>query len=265
MIDSLDTHQIRLTTMPRWYRCEPTWRWQPPPLRDYDLWYVAGGKGQLRFDGQMWDAEKNDCFVIPPGTRILGTQDPIERFYVFAVHFEWVGPQPGFVFPDGPINLRDWSHFKEMSHWAERTYARGDDLGRVQSTAWVHQMLLHLQAELTLPPLQPADAAIEQIIAEMRQEPGASLSLPAMAARAHLSPSQFARRFQAFTGMAPRHFQIHIRLERARQLLEETDMTLEHIAGALGYSDHFFFARQYKRWMNETPGSTRRSARGQGD
>jgi transcriptional regulator GlxA family with amidase domain len=165
-----------------------------------------------------------------------------------------------FSFPPGPVSVRDVGYFEDMGHRAEREYARNNALGKIQGTAWVRQMLLHLMTELTQPP-SVADAALEQILASIRQQPHKWRTVSELAARMHLSPSQFTRRFFAATEVSPRHFQIRARLERARQLLEETDMTLQHIAFALGYQDHFFCARQYKQWMGETPGATRRKTR----
>jgi len=254
------TYEIHLNCPPRWQHCEPLWRWEPPPFKDFDLWYVGAGKGWLEFEGQQQQIGKNQCFVLRPGTRLLGTQDEAQRLSVFYVHFDWL-QSPPFTFPSGVINLRDWGHFEDMSHRAERDYARGDALGKVQSTSWVRQMLLHLMAEQTQPPPSVADAALQEIITKMRQTPSDWQTVPDLAAQIHLSPSQFTRRFYSATGMSPRHFQIRTRLERARQLLEESEMTLQHIAFALGYQDHYFFARQYKQWMNETPGKTRRKAR----
>lgn len=253
-------YRIRLTCEPHWQHCGPLWRWEPPPFKDFDLWYVSSGKGCLQFGGTQWPITKNDCFVLTPGTRLLGTQDEAQRLSVFYVHFEWLGNEP-FTFPAGPIPVRDWGHFEDMAHRAERDGERKILLGRVQSTVWVQQMLLHLIAELTRPPLSPTDIALEQIITAIRQAPDQWPPVAELAARMHLSPSQFTRRFYAATGVSPRHFQIRNRLERARQLLEETEMTLQHIAFDLGYQDHFFFARQYKQWMGETPGKTRRKAR----
>ena len=58
--------------------------------------------------------------------------------------------------------------------------------------------------------------------------------------------------------MSPRHFIVRARLERARQLVQETNMTLGQIAAALGYDDAAFFSRQYKAYAGHAPSSARR-------
>jgi AraC-like DNA-binding protein len=267
-----EEYHIRLTSVPRWYFCESWWRWEPPALSDYDLWYVRGGKGRLRTQYGDWEVGANTCFVLRPGSKILGTLDPENPLVVFAVHFEWLdaaygdaiqgSAAPPFTFPDSPLPGHDWSRLDAMSMEAERAFNRNDPVGRVQSTAWVRQMLLHLITELTLPPANPVDIAIEEIMAGCRQSPGQWRTVKEMAEQAHLSPSQFTRRFRTFAGLPPQTYVIRTRLDRAKQMLEESNMTQEHIAHALGYANLFFFSKQYKEWMGETPSATRKRVRG---
>lgn len=79
---------IRLTSLPRLYRCEPGWRWSPPPLPDYDLWYVLDGVGALTLESRIFSLTAGSSFLLPPGSRPNGAQDPARRLFVFAVHFE---------------------------------------------------------------------------------------------------------------------------------------------------------------------------------
>ena len=47
------------------------------------------------------------------------------------------------------------------------------------------------------------------------------------------------------------------RFEIARQLLEETDISLGQIAAALGYSEASAFTRAFGRWSGQTPSAWR--------
>jgi len=51
-----------------------------------------------------------------------------------------------------------------------------------------------------------------------------------------------------------------VRFEAARQLLESTDLSLDDIAGALGYAGDSPFARAFRRRAGMTPGQWRREA-----
>ncbi len=251
---------IELTDGPRWYYCEPGWRWQPPPLPDYDLWYVAGGQGMLQMGTTRWELIPGRCFVVPPGAQPRAVQLPEQRLVVFAVHFLPGGSTsiPSDIVPGGLL-VNNRTEFEAMARRAERFYERSDALGRLQSTLLVQQILLQLLEEATLPPRTHFDTLVEEMVAAIRKEPGHWWSVDDMAAQVHLSRSQFTRRFRNATGTAPNEFIIRARLERARQLIEETDMSLAQISNVLGYSDVFFFSRQFKQHWGRPPGEWRRS------
>jgi AraC family transcriptional regulator of arabinose operon len=255
----MESFSVRLTTEPRWYHCEPGWRWQPPPLSDYDLWYVAGGQGILQMGLTRWELVPGRCFVVPPGAQPRAVQLPDDRLIVFAVHFlpEESTSVPAEITPGGLL-VNNRIEFELMARRAERTRARGDALGQLQSTLWVQQMLLQLVEEASLPPRTDFDSSVEEMVAAIRKEPGQWWSVDDMAAQVHLSRSQFTRRFRTATGTAPNEFIIRARLERARQLIEETDMPLAQISNVLGYSDVFFFSRQFKQHWGRPPGEWRR-------
>ncbi|WP_246576530.1 helix-turn-helix domain-containing protein [Actinospica durhamensis] len=65
------------------------------------------------------------------------------------------------------------------------------------------------------------------------------LSLTDLARESHSSVRTLTRRFQAETGMSPLQWLLHQRLERARELLETTDLSLEQVAhhSGLGTAD----------------------------
>ncbi len=65
------------------------------------------------------------------------------------------------------------------------------------------------------------------------------LTLADLAAHAHVSERTLGRRFRAQTGLSPLQWLLHQRIERARELLETTDLTMDHVArrSGLGSAD----------------------------
>jgi len=53
--------------------------------------------------------------------------------------------------------------------------------------------------------------------------------------------------------MPPARYLIQARIDRAHQLLSETDMAVGTVAAALGYSDVAYFSRQYKQYTGVPP------------
>ncbi|MEV4123834.1 helix-turn-helix domain-containing protein [Nocardia sp. NPDC049707] len=62
------------------------------------------------------------------------------------------------------------------------------------------------------------------------------LTMDDLAARARMSKRTFARRFRDEVGTSPGRWLIQQRVLRARQLLESTDMTVDRIAGEVGFA-----------------------------
>ncbi|MFI0898460.1 GlxA family transcriptional regulator [Streptomyces sp. NPDC020983] len=83
------------------------------------------------------------------------------------------------------------------------------------------------------------------------------LSVPALAARALMSPRTFARRFKALTGTTPHAWIVMQRLERAERLLESTDMPIQEIARHVGYGSAAVFRAQFAQRRGVPPGTYR--------
>jgi len=86
------------------------------------------------------------------------------------------------------------------------------------------------------------------------------LSLEQMAATAHLSVYHFARQFRAATGLPPHQYVISRRVERAKQLLQEGDLSLAVVAAAAGFADQSKLSHTFKRVVGVSPRQFRRSA-----
>jgi len=83
-------------------------------------------------------------------------------------------------------------------------------------------------------------------------------SVEAMAARAHMSPRNFARAFRAETGVTPaRHVEL-VRLEAARTRLEDTSRPLAAIAAECGFGTEETLRRAFLRTLHVGPAEYRR-------
>ncbi len=84
-------------------------------------------------------------------------------------------------------------------------------------------------------------------------------SVTALAERLHLSEKQLTRIIQNEYGKTPKVLIDSIKIQQAKKLLMESDMTLEQISDTLGFSDHNNFGRFFKRVEGLPPGVFRHS------
>jgi transcriptional regulator of acetoin/glycerol metabolism len=80
-----------------------------------------------------------------------------------------------------------------------------------------------------------------------------SIDLPLLAGVAGLSMHHFARQFKQSTGVTPHHYLTQKRVERAQEMLAQTDLSLAEIAYATGFSDQGHLARHFRHMIGTTP------------
>jgi AraC family transcriptional regulator, transcriptional activator FtrA len=85
------------------------------------------------------------------------------------------------------------------------------------------------------------------------------LDLARLARTAGVSPRTFARRFRAETGTTPLQWVLAQRVLLARQLLEQTDLPIEQVAHACGFSTAPHLRRHFTRATGTTPTAYRRA------
>lgn len=86
--------------------------------------------------------------------------------------------------------------------------------------------------------------------------------VPELAAMAGMSPSHFFRVFKQCLGTSPHEWLRRERITHAKRRLIETEEAIKQIASQCGYSDQFFFSRDFKQVTTFTPSEFRRRERG---
>ena len=83
-------------------------------------------------------------------------------------------------------------------------------------------------------------------------------NLQALATSLHVSARTLLRRYAAETGLSPLAWLQRARVEKAKQLLEKSRLSLAQIVEAVGYQDVATFSRLFVRQVRETPAQYRR-------
>ncbi|WP_432037144.1 GlxA family transcriptional regulator [Streptomyces cucumeris] len=103
------------------------------------------------------------------------------------------------------------------------------------------------------------DERLAEVLAWARENLHRSLPVAELARRALMSKRSFARRFTAATGTTPHAWLRSLRLSRAEELLETTELPLEEIAHSVGYGSAAVLREQFVRRRGVPPRAYRRS------
>ena len=79
------------------------------------------------------------------------------------------------------------------------------------------------------------------------------ISVEALAKLANLSVCYFVRAFKQSVGVTPHDYLIRRRVERAMELLSDTNMPLSEIALAAGFADQSHCARRFRQHVGMSP------------
>ena len=101
-------------------------------------------------------------------------------------------------------------------------------------------------------------AAVEEMI---RSRLAGDIAIEELAQACNLSESAFLRAFRQTAGKTPHQFLLAERVERARDLLAFSSLSLGEIAEACGFADQSHFTRVFSRLVGVSPGAWRRSKR----
>jgi PAS domain S-box-containing protein len=108
--------------------------------------------------------------------------------------------------------------------------------------------------------LAPYDE-LAPVIQHITDHSAEELSVPELAAMAHMSVSRFERQFKRLFGTTPLKYINRVRLDNACDRLVTTDDPISRIAVDVGFYDHSYFSKRFQAAFAITPKAYRSSYR----
>lgn len=100
---------------------------------------------------------------------------------------------------------------------------------------------------------------VEKIFEIIEKEYMEGLSLSSLAGRIYLSPNHLGRIFLKITGKTFNNYLAEYRMNKARELLINSQLTLAAIAARVGINDETYFCTLFKSYFGMTPGKYRKT------
>ena len=130
--------------------------------------------------------------------------------------------------------------------------------GRIPRETDVHMTLTRILCGLltTVPTASGgADAANGPINVENLAE---DLTLAGLADLVNMSPFHFSRQFKAQTGYSPYEFIINSRIDSAKHLLKQSDLSIREVAYSVGFNSESNFIHTFRQRVGQTPNQFRK-------
>ena len=139
------------------------------------------------------------------------------------------------------------------------------ELGSGPATTIARRMVVPPQRDggqrqyIEVPIPQRAADSLGPLLTWMRKNIAAEYTVATLARRAKMSDRTFARRFLAETGTTPNRWLSTQRVLHARQLLEETALTVEDVAAQCGFGSAALLRHHFHRTIGVAPKDYRRT------
>ncbi|WP_276354439.1 AraC family transcriptional regulator [Cohnella caldifontis] len=104
---------------------------------------------------------------------------------------------------------------------------------------------------------EQTSSVIDRAVAYIRQKFNEELSLEDVAQHAHLNPFYFSKLFKQHVGETFIDFLTGLRIDKAKQLIEEDRLSLKEVCYEVGYNDPNYFSRVFKKVTGVTPSEYR--------
>jgi AraC family transcriptional regulator len=145
----------------------------------------------------------------------------------------------------------------------EAGYPAGKIFGESLATALVIHLIKHYSAWQVKLPSESAGSLSKYQLQTIQDYISAHLnqniSLSELAGIINLSQYHFSRLFKQSTGITPHQYLTRCRIDKAKQLLSNTELTITDITFEIGFTNHSSFTRLFRKYVGVTPSSFRAS------
>lgn len=236
------------------------------------LIYCTEGKGWYSIHGHTYPVEKNQYILIPAGTPYSFGADEEDPWTIYWLHFRGtLSTQflPLRVTPSA-ILPNDFSRLQERIRLFEEIYSCFS-MGYIKEYMIYASMCLYMflasfvyleQYRHFTISAQKEYPFASRVIHYMQENIEHNLKLEQLAAYFKFSPSHFSMLFQKETGVSPINYFIRLKIQKACQYIELTNLRLNEIALKLGFEEPAYFSRLFTKIMGISPSAYRQEESG---
>jgi len=245
------------------------YRERPQGNEGYIIIYCANGKGRLSInEHEKYHIASNDLVIIPSGTPHQYEANETQPWSIYWFHIG--GNAVGELFQTSelasyvqPLQAGDAEAFIRTFHTC---YDLLSSRINVQGLIHVSHALRFLISQIGLSQKmikdEKTEAYLESAILYMQQRIEQQLSLSELASHIGISRQHLNHIFRKSSETTPIYFFLSLKMQRAWQMLDLTDLSVKEVSTAIGIDDPFYFSRLFKKIIGVSPKSYRNQLRG---
>lgn len=226
-----------------WENCSQGYAFGPYVRTYWLLHYVRSGTGTLSIQGNVYQVNPGEIFVIPPYEETYYQADEENPW-----SYIWIGFTAGIPLPsafDQPVICCPEAEklFRKMTRCSQ--YENGKN-------AFLSSCLWELFGTLS-EQMEAANDYVSKAKSMIDSEYMNDLKVEQIASSLNINRSYLFSIFKKQVGLSPSQYLIRVRMERAAELMTVYNKSVTLSALAVGYQDIYNFSKIFKRHFGASP------------
>lgn len=230
-------------------------------LENYMLAYCTKGNGIVLIFGEQVPISSDQFFIIPKGEEFKFYSVLEERTQLLTAHFggrkaKQLGKEFSIVRNLIPSVNNMVANREMLFDEIFNNLSKGfhDENLEYVNFCFGHLLATFIYANKTSDDIaDESNPVVRRAINYLGKNLGKRLSLNQLAAEVGYSPTYFTTLFKKETNYSPISYFSHLKIVKACELLDYTNMKVKEISFHLGYSDPYYFTKDFKKKMGLSP------------
>ncbi|WP_123041078.1 AraC family transcriptional regulator [Cohnella candidum] len=225
--------------------------------------YCVEGEGWIEWNGgdRQVRIGNRQLAVIPAGTPHRYGADTDNPWTIYWFHLKGDHATQlirAYGMDSGPLSLPLGTHAQWLEHFEQCFALLTDKTYSLPGQIHVSQTVRHLLSAIGISAGistkdKKRERYLEQAIRYMTDRLNDSVTLPELSKHTGLSKQHLNYLFKKETGCPPVDYFLRMKMQRAGQMLDLTDLSVKEVCGAVGISDPYYFSRLFKKMMGVSP------------
>jgi AraC-like DNA-binding protein/mannose-6-phosphate isomerase-like protein (cupin superfamily) len=221
----------------------------------FELIFFLEGKANIDAGAESVDVLGFDVVIYPPGLEHAEHLDLRVRQEIICLWAD-TGPTPSF---DHAIKLMDErGTLRTLFEMVYAEFTANRPRSAELISCYLQTIFLQVIQHFSEPPRE-VTSLVERSLGYIHEHYSRDFDIDELATQVAVSPSYLFRLFKRKMQVTPMHYRNLVRIDKAKLLLADQQLTVDDVAERVGFEDPKYFARVFRELAGMTPSGYRRS------
>lgn len=239
---------------------------------EFEIIYVKSGFLTVSISGENYIGNPGDAFVVSPGNlHFMGSQTGNVDYFTFLFPLKYISFRTDDILDDKLLEPLNSGHLiispeiedtvKEQCEQLVEIYGAKKEESQSKITAQIKTKIILLQFILELwkkgfiveNDTSGKNTVEKEMVSYIQQNFTGKILLKEFGEQFHLSEKYISRYFKEHFHITISQYVTYLRLEHAKQLLQDTDIPVTEVAMQSGYQNVSYFIRSFKKTYGMSP------------